>query len=56
MVTLGVTGPIAQMALPLFVAANVFILVLVVRTIILLMNGRLLPAAPSSPSAVGSIR
>ena len=41
--TLGVTGPIAQMALPLFVFANVFIGILVVRTLILIARGRLLP-------------
>lgn len=52
MVTLGVTGPIAQMALPLFVMANLFIAVLVVRTLVLLVRGRLLP--PPFPVGVAT--
>jgi tellurite resistance protein len=51
MVTLGVTGPIAQMALPLFVVANVFIGVLAIRTFVLLVRGRLLPPAAVVPVA-----
>jgi tellurite resistance protein len=45
MVSLGVTGPIAQIAMPLFVAANIFVGILIVRTFVLLVRGRLLPAA-----------
>ncbi len=48
MITLGVQGPIADLALPLFVLANIFILVLVVRTLVLLFTGRLLAPAKSA--------
>ncbi len=44
--SLGVAGPIAQMALPLFATANMFIGILVIRTLILLFIVRLLPPAP----------
>lgn len=52
--TFGVTGPIAQMALPLFVVANLFIVILFIRTLILLVRGRLLP--PATAVAAGSAR
>ncbi|HEX3895979.1 MAG TPA: hypothetical protein VHW73_07195 [Rudaea sp.] len=50
LVTLGIAGPIAAMALPLFVIANVFIAVLTVPTLMLLFRGRLLP--PPTPAIV----
>jgi tellurite resistance protein len=42
-VTLGLTGPIDELALPVFIIANVFIAFLVVRTLLLLITGKLLP-------------
>ncbi|MEP7042140.1 MAG: dicarboxylate transporter/tellurite-resistance protein TehA [Dokdonella sp.] len=46
----GVTGAVAQLAWPLFVAANLFIAALAVGTLVLLLRGRLLP--PPLPVAV----
>ncbi len=54
MVALGARGPIEQMALPLFVIANGFIVMLVARTLVLLGTGRLLP--PSAPAAAVAAR
>ena len=40
----GYAGPVASMALPLFVAANLIIGTILLGTIVLLLKGKLLPA------------
>lgn len=57
----GQSGPISHLALPIFVAANLIIGWIAVRTLILAVNGTLLPgraappqAAPASELALGS--
>jgi tellurite resistance protein len=58
MVERGAAGPAGLLALPLFVFANLFIVWLGVRTLILLGRGQLLPAAPAPapvmPQAAGA--
>jgi tellurite resistance protein len=56
MVTFGMQGPIADLALPLFAVANAFVLVLVVRTLFLLFTGRLLSPARLAPAVPAETR
>ena len=51
MVERGATGPLEWLAPVLFVAANVVIGILVVKTLGLLMQGKLIPAAGAAQPA-----
>jgi len=54
MVERGATGPVELAAPVLFIASNVIIAILVVKTLGLLVRGKLLPAATTAPAATAA--
>ncbi|WP_345815839.1 dicarboxylate transporter/tellurite-resistance protein TehA [Paraburkholderia sp. PREW-6R] len=54
MVERGATGPVEWAAPVLFVVANVIFAILTVKTVQLLLNGKLMPAAPAAAASVAA--